>query len=90
MQRQVVSFVNFKGFWDQVLMSLRVVGWNFIRGVVLNVTFQKGYFCTDLFPNTLYRKYIRFAPKKIGGGAGGSRSRKLGEYNQKFEKSHSI
>ena len=32
-------------------------------GVVLNVTYIKGYFCTNLFPNTLYRICIKFAPK---------------------------
>ena len=37
-------------------------------GVVLNVNFKKGYFCTDLGPNTLYRKCIKFAPKKGRGG----------------------
>ena len=39
-------------------------------GVVLNgFFFQKGYFCTDLFPNTLYRPNI--APTELGGGRGG-------------------
>ena len=27
---------------------------------------SKGVFCTDLCPNTLYRKCIKFAPKKGG------------------------
>ena len=27
---------------------------------------QKGYFCIDLSTNTLYRKCIKFAPKKGG------------------------
>ena len=31
--------------------------------------FQKGSFCTDLFPNTLYRKCIKFAPKRVGGAS---------------------
>ena len=31
-------------------------------GVVLNATFLKCSFCTDLFPNTLYRKCITFPP----------------------------
>ena len=35
-------------------------------GVVLNVNFQKGSFCTDLFLNSLYRKCIKFGPKKGG------------------------
>ena len=35
-------------------------------GVVLNVNFKKVFFCTDLCPNTLYRKCIKFAPKKGG------------------------
>ena len=35
---------------------------------VLNGIFQKGYFCTYLFLNTLYRKCIKFAPKTRGGG----------------------
>ena len=39
-------------------------------GVVLNVTFQKGYFCIDLYTNTFYRKCMKFAPKKRGGGGG--------------------
>ena len=37
-------------------------------GVVLNAKFQKGSFCIDLFPNTLDRKYVKFALKKGGGG----------------------
>ena len=40
----------------------RGIGMNISReGVVLNRIFQKGYFCIDLFPNTLDRKYIKFA-----------------------------
>ena len=34
----------------------------FSMGVVLNVIFQNSSFCTDLFPNTLLMKYIKFAP----------------------------
>ena len=43
-------------------MNTRGVGRNFSRGggVVLNVDFQKGYFCTDMTPNT------DMAPKKGG------------------------
>ena len=44
----------------------RGVGRNFPRVVVLNAIFHKGYLFTDLFPNTLYRKCIKFAPKKGG------------------------
>ena len=44
--------------------NFRGVGRTFSRGVVLNAAFQKGYFCTDLIPNTLYRKCIKFAQKK--------------------------
>ena len=45
----------------------RGVGRNFSMGVVLNVFFfKKGSYCTDLFPNTLYRKCIKFGPKKMG------------------------
>ena len=49
----------------------RGVGRIFSRGgrVFLNVTFQKGYFCIDVSTNTLYRKCIKFAPKKGGGGS---------------------
>ena len=36
---------------------------------MLNINFLKGYFCTDLYPNTLYRKCIKVAPKKGGGGS---------------------
>ena len=46
--------------------QFRGVGRNFSRGV-LNVTFQKGYFWIDLSTKTLYRKCIKFAPKKGGG-----------------------
>ena len=46
--------------------SSRGVGRNLSRGVVLNVIFQKGYFCTDRFTNTLHRKCIKIAPKKGG------------------------
>ena len=35
-------------------------------GVVLNVNFKKYFFLTDLCPYTLYRKCIKFAPKKGG------------------------
>ena len=31
------------------------------RGVILDAIFQKGSFCSDVFPYTLYRKYIKFA-----------------------------
>ena len=43
----------------------RGVGRNFTGGwggVVLNVNFYKGYFCTDLFPNTLYKKCVESPP----------------------------
>ena len=46
----------------------RGVGRTFSRWVVLNATFQKLNFCTDLVPNTLYRKCIKFAHKRGGGG----------------------
>ena len=38
----------------------------FRGGVVLNVIFSKGSFCTDLLPNTLYRECIKNVPKKGG------------------------
>ena len=48
--------------------TIRGVGRNFSTGggVVLNGNFLKGCYCTDLCPNTLYRKCIKFAPKKGG------------------------
>ena len=49
------------------MAGTRGVGRNFSRGVVLNAIFQKVFFCTDLLPNTLYRKCMKFAPKKGGG-----------------------
>ena len=36
--------------------------------VLLNKVLQKGSNCTDLFPNILKRKFIKFALKKVGGG----------------------
>ena len=57
----------------QKLEVLAILNWVVKRfrglgrgGVVLNVTFQKGYFCIDLSANTLYRKCIKFVPKKGG------------------------
>ena len=38
----------------------------FFKGGRLNGIYQKGSNCTDLIPNTLYRKCIKFAPKKGG------------------------
>ena len=53
--------------WVQV--GTRGGGRNFSRGGgSLNAIFQKGSFCNDLLPNTLYRKCIKFASQKGGGG----------------------
>ena len=57
---------------------IRGVGKNLSRGGgVLDETFQKGSLCTDLFPNTLCRKCIKFTPHKKAKGGGGSRTTPL-------------
>ena len=49
-------------------VHIRGVGRNFSMGGRFKCYFLKGYFCTDLDPNTLYKKCIKFAPRNGGGG----------------------
>ena len=47
-------------------VHIRGVGRNFSMGGRFKCYFLKGSFCTDLDPNTLYKKCIKFSPKKGG------------------------
>ena len=50
-----------------MLAAIRGVGMNFSGGGHFKWNFSKGSFCTDLFPNTLYRKCITPPPSYASG-----------------------
>ena len=65
MELKVVNYRLPKGkVLNNPQYKARGVGRILSQPPVLNGIFQRGSFCTDLFPDTLYRKYIKFAPNR--------------------------
>ena len=65
--RKVVLF----SFSIALLYLQLILNYRAYRAVILNGTFQKCYFCSDFFPDTLHRKCNKQTENKKKEGAGG-------------------
>ena len=67
-----------RNYTKEIFPNVRGAGRHFSRGggdVLNGFSLQKGWICTDLIPDTLYRKCIKSVPKNGGEGVVGDERR---------------